>query len=232
MRTALLVAALLGVPVATCDALELYGSFGSGLSFTNAESGGVNYFGPHQNTGDGDQTSPPFTGALGLAFSPEEIGLAGVGLRLELAGTGGYATRLTTNSFAPPTPTFFYQTDVNAWTGMANLWVDVPVADKVGLYVGGGAGIARIHLETGDTVVTGTSNDTNFAWTAGAGVTWRVATWAVLDLGYRYVDLGRTETELTEPGGPSIPPSTLTLDMTSHQILTSFRISFPAGWIF
>ena len=30
-------------------------------------------------------------------------------------------------SFAPPTPSFFYQTEVNAWTGMANLWVDVPV---------------------------------------------------------------------------------------------------------
>jgi opacity protein-like surface antigen len=232
MRALILAAVLAGVPLAGSQALELYGSFGTGLSFTNAQSGGVNWFGPHQNTGDGDQTSPPFTGALGVAFSPDEIGLAGVGLRLEIAGTGGYATRLTTNSFEPPTPTYFYQTDVNAWTGMANLWVDLPVSDEVGLYVGGGAGIARIHLETSDTVVTGSSNDTNFAWTAGAGVTWRVATWAVLDLGYRYVDLGETETELRDFLGPSVPPSSLTLDMTSHQILTSVRISFPSQWIF
>jgi opacity protein-like surface antigen len=230
------VAASLGllatIAATPATAVELYASFGTGMSFTSADSGGINWFGPHLNTGEANDTVPPFTGALGVAFAPEEVGFAGLGLRLELAGAGNYATRFTTNSFAPPVPTFFYETEVDAWTGMVNLWVDVPLTGEFGLYVGGGAGFASVHLETDDTVVQGVETDINFAWTAGAGVSWRVAPWAVLDLGYRYVDLGDAATELVDPA-PSVPPSYLTLDnMRSHQVLTSFRIQMPAGWIF
>jgi len=213
---------------APAGAVDLYASFGTGISFTSADSGGINWFGPVQNNGEASDTTPPFTGALGVAFAPEEIGFAGVGLRLELAGAGNYATRFHTNSV----PGYFYETEVDAWTGMVNLWVDVPVTQTVGLYVGGGAGMASVHLETDDTVVQGVETDINFAWTAGAGVSWRVATWAVLDLGYRYVDLGDAATELVDPG-PSAPPSYLTLDdLHAHQVLASFRIQMPAGWIF
>lgn len=217
---------------APAGAVELYASFGTGLSFTSADSGGINWFGPHENTGEGDDTLPPFAGALGVAFAPEELGVAGLGLRVELAGVGNYASRFTTNSFQPPTPTFFYETEVDAWTGMVNLWVDVPVSETFGLYAGGGAGFASVHLETDDTVVHGVETDINFAWTAGAGVSWRVARWAVLDLGYRYVDLGDAATELVDPFS-SVPTSYLTLDnIHSHQVLASFRIQMPAGWIF
>ena len=39
-------------------------------------------------------------------------------------------------------------------------------------------------------------------------------------------------TELVDPG-PSAPPSYLTLDdLHAHQVLASFRIQMPAGWIF
>lgn len=233
MRLAFGSLCLLAAAVATpAGAVDLYASFGTGLSFTSADSGGINWFGPHQNTGEANDTTPPFTGALGIAFAPEEVGLAGVGLRLELAGAGNYATRFTTNSFEPPVPTFFYETEVDAWTGMVNLWVDVPLTEEFGLYVGGGAGLASVHLETDDTVVQGVETDINFAWTAGAGVSWRVATWAVLDLGYRYVDLGDAATELVSPG-PSAPPSYLTLDdLHAHQVLASFRIQMPSDWIF
>lgn len=214
---------------APAGAVELYASLGTGMSFTSADSGGINWFGPVQNNGEGNDTTPPFAGALGVALLPEEVGFAGIGLRFEFAGTGNYATRFTTNSV----PGFQYQTEVDAWTGLANVWVDVPLTAEFGLYVGGGAGFASVHLETDDTVVQGVETDINFAWTAGAGVSWRVARWAVLDVGYRYVDLGDSATELVDPPFSTVPASYLTFDdMHSHQVLANFRIQMPAGWIF
>lgn len=225
-------ALLLASGAAPAGAVELYASFGTGLSFASGQSGGFNTEGPHPNTGEGDDTLPPFTGALGVALAPEELGLAGLGLRLEIAGAGNYASRFETNSFEPPVPTFFYETEVDAWTAMANLWVDLPVTQTFGVYAGGGVGIADIHLETSDNVVGGVSNDTNFAWTAGAGVSWRVARWAVLDLGYRYVDLGNASMALTDESDGQ-PAGNLTFDdLHAHQVLASFRIQMPAGWIF
>ncbi|MGQ9365368.1 outer membrane protein [Azospirillum sp. ST 5-10] len=101
-----------------------------------------------------------------------------------------------------------YDADVRSLALMLNGYVDLPVeAFGVRPYLTAGIGVARnrtssIHQSWSDDpfVPPGTQDDpgggaTAFVWSLGAGASATLAEGIVLDVGYRYVDLGRLETD-------------------------------------
>ncbi len=74
-------------------------------------------------------------------------------------------------------------------TGMANLYFEPPVKSFLKPYIGAGAGINYHDTEVGDE----SDSNTTFAWSASAGIGLEVSDHVFLDLGYRYMDMGKAK---------------------------------------
>lgn len=104
-----------------------------------------------------------------------------------------------------------YDTEYGAWVGLANLYVDLPSVQHATPYVGAGIGFARNSFSGVRTLTearfadaaTGAalaqdiegsgpgSSETSLAWAVMAGVSIDAGAFGLLDIGYRYIDLGR-----------------------------------------
>jgi opacity protein-like surface antigen len=199
-----------------CSDKFWYGSLNLRGSFDHLESGGFNTLGPHFNTGTDDNDTFLIGGAIGVSV-PRKNGR----LRLEVEGIASDPFNTITNSFQPPTPTFFYQTNItDQWAVLGNTWFDMPLNECVSLYAGGGIGGGGATMTVDDGVVSGQGSSTDFVWQAGCGIT-RTGRLATLDLGYRYMDWGRYSVDLGEPFiGPA---GDFTADITSHQLFFAVR---------
>jgi len=133
--------------------------------------------------------------------------------------------RGVTDSFQPPTPTFFYQVALeDNWTVLANVWYDYVLNDRWSLYGGGGLGAAGYNLSVNDTVVEGRGATTDLAFQVGVGLSYRLREKLTIDFGYRYVDMGKADIALTGIGG-GVPAGNYTLDVTSHDFVVAFRFN-------
>ena len=105
-----------------------------------------------------------------------------------------------------------------AYSGMANVLLDLGKDESFNFYVGGGAGFARIRqvVEAGSDRFEG--QDSNFAWQLIAGV--RAPVWTHFDVGvkYRYFDGGKVNDEVD---GDEVQS-----DFTSHSLLASLIYNF------
>ncbi len=82
--------------------------------------------------------------------------------------------------------------DVRGYSGLGNLWLEpFELGGGIRPYLGGGVGFARNKMS--DTGIA-TPWKTRFAWQAGAGLSFKVHELLILDLGYRYKDLGEPAT--------------------------------------
>ena len=115
------------------------------------------------------------------------------------------------------------RTDVQRFDALVNGYVDLGTYAGFTPYVGAGAGIAGTipqgSLEmNGNAVNTGVGNHTDygFAWAAMAGVSYALAPHTLLDIGYRYLDLGRTTVAL-------YPSATITRNMSAQQVRVGLR---------
>jgi len=119
--------------------------------------------------------------------------------------TLGYRSDRDIDGGKPDAPGFHFPADfstkVNTLTAMANLYYDFGRYRNWVPYVGVGLGVAR-H-DVGDVSFIGTgagvgaafnnlngSTQTNFAWSLMAGAAYQISHRAVLDFGYRYIDMG------------------------------------------
>lgn len=85
---------------------------------------------------------------------------------------------------------------VEAQRLMANAYRDFAINDVVSLYASAGLGITRLKSDGWQGNVTRQYNvgrQDNLSWSLGAGVAYSPIEALTLDLGYRYVDMGRTE---------------------------------------
>jgi len=91
---------------------------------------------------------------------------------------------------------------MTAFDIMANAYYDINVHKTVVPYVSAGFGIARVNAGTLSHSIPTPPNvkinqqgavTTNFAWNAGVGVKFNFAKDYAIDLGYRYVDLGKAK---------------------------------------
>ncbi len=127
------------------------------------------------------------------------------------------------------------QTRVWRWDGLANGYVDLGNWFGVTPYIGAGAGVSGNHqdgsvslngsaLPTPILTPTGTlttqsipsRTDYRFAWAAMAGFSYAVSPHMLLDVGYRYLDLGKTTI-------PLYPLTSVRKDLTAHQIRVGVR---------
>ncbi|MBQ4471905.1 MAG: porin family protein [Alphaproteobacteria bacterium] len=107
----------------------------------------------------------------------------------------------------------------DVWTvpALANLYASMPY-QNFEPYVMGGLGMAwnksdSTHEVKGDEKM-------SFAWTAGAGIGYRLTSCWGLDLGYRYVDLGEGRSKIKATG------DRIKKNIRSHDILLSARYYF------
>ena len=86
--------------------------------------------------------------------------------------------------------------DVGTFTGMTNVWWDIYDIGGWKPYVGGGMGVAISHVDSSLPVgSTGSRWDASFAWQVGAGLGIDVTDNLTLDIGYRFSDLGRPQSD-------------------------------------
>lgn len=203
----------------SCSCRSLYASVNLRGSFDHLQSGGFNTVGIFPNTGSDNRDSFSIGGAIGVAI-PRTYGT----LRLECEGIYVDPFNTVTNSFAPPTPTFFYTaTTSNRWAVLANSWFDIPLNDRLDVYVGGGIGGGGAAMAVDDGVVSGSGSSTDFVYQAGCGLNRRFDRIS-LDLGYRYMHWGTANVDLFANVGGG-PAGNFTAEVTSHQLFFAVRFT-------
>lgn len=91
-----------------------------------------------------------------------------------------------------------YTADIESWVGLANAYIDLGTWHCVTPYVGGGVGFASIsviglkdvNVPNGGVAFAKDNTESNFAWAAYAGLSYKVTPGLTIDLSYRYTDLG------------------------------------------
>ena len=121
---------------------------------------------------------------------------------------------------------------LTSYTAMINGYRDLATWGNFTPYVGAGMGVAYHMLDN----VTFTQNpfllneiegsrDLSFAWQLMAGIDYRLSDRATLDLGYRYVDLGKATSGRADTAG-FVNPRVVFDDLTSHEIKIGLRYQF------
>ncbi len=116
--------------------------------------------------------------------------------------------------------------EVTAHSLLGNIFFDIPTSTAMTPYFGGGLGLAYLNTDysayaTGGSV-SNSSSDLNFAWNVGGGVAWSINDSMALDLGYRYVDLGKADSGVVNINNFSGNSS---VDYTAHELSLGLRIS-------
>lgn len=208
---------------ADCPSRRFYITGIIGASFGTLQSGGINTEGNFPNTGRATDSLLTAGGAVGMAFDRAN-GL----LRLEVEGRGRDALQGSTNSFEPPTPSYFYSVRAaDGWSVMTNAWRDWYLTDRLGFYGGGGIGAGGYRLTVNDTVVSGYGHVGGFAWQAGTGTTYQLTERTTIDLGYRFFDTVSDSLPLTAIGSGGIPAGSYVSNFYASELLLSVRIYEP-----
>jgi opacity protein-like surface antigen len=126
-------------------------------------------------------------------------------------------------------------TNIESYTLMFNVYKDLGQFGRLTPYVG--AGIGAAYHQVDETYFTGNYNLLNkiegdeslsFAWSLMAGVGYQISDRAVIDIGYRYMDLGSAESGRVDSAG-FVNPEVKIEDITEHQIKIGLRYAFGAG---
>ncbi len=125
-------------------------------------------------------------------------------------------------------------TSIRSLTLMFNLYRDLGRWGPVVPYIGAGIGMA--FNEMSEVYFTGNPNlvnriegneETSFAWSVMAGVAYQISPRAILDLGYRYIDLGDIESGTIDDAGFKNPAVEVE-DLSAHEIKLGLRYHFGA----
>lgn len=103
--------------------------------------------------------------------------------------------------------------DLSTISGLANVWVDVPVTERLKPYAGGGLGAAHVTLDTDDV----DDGDTVFAWQLGAGVAYQFTPRVAATADYRWFN---TEDPSFQDDGET------EVDYGTHNALLGLRFLF------
>lgn len=232
---AVALAALLLVVAGAAGAGELYFSAGVGISAGTGDTGGSTPF--FDNYGDDTDTSASYGFAFGWEMPmneplPEQWQhiIPRWPVLAEFEAVGGRDYELLTNGGDP------YRTDFETWTVLHNLRFDIPVSapfewafgripilHPVTWYVGVGVGISIYDIVTTDNVSRGKDDGVEFAWQASTGLSYSVSEYVSIDVGYRYIDLGSADFDLSV--GPT-DFGNFTLDLSAHEFASAVRMRF------
>ena len=186
-----------------------------GGSFADFDSGGWNPE-PFKNTGD-DSDESVITGVhLGAELFEY--------LRADIGFSHRGDLDFTTNSYAPPTPDYFYKTKIeDIYTLMFSIYLEPVHYKKFTPYIGAGVGSTWAKISTNDTAIKGSSDQANFAWQAEAGIQYDLTQHLTLKLGYRYIDMGNIKVHLrSEVTGEGDYRG----ELTANEVIFGVRYSF------
>lgn len=152
--------------------------------------------------------------ALGYRFSPS--------LRSDISYGVRDGFRLKDSDKTPATPTNTYTSDIKSSVWMLNVYYDFDQVYGFRPYVGAGLGWSRNEMGTlsfsfpsvpgAGSAPGGTKTDT--AWQISFGGSWALNKNASLDIGYRYIDLGKVATK----AGNSVGSASLGLPLVTDGI--------------
>jgi len=135
----------------------------------------------------------------------------------------------------PGTPTPIddpLHTKLQTYTLMINAYKDLGNWGGFTPYVGAGIGAAYHQLDdvsfTGNPALTNRirgDNDLAFAWSLMAGVGYQISDRATLDVGYRYIDMGKISSQRSDSAG-FVNPAVHINDLTAHEVKVGLRYNF------
>jgi opacity protein-like surface antigen len=136
---------------------------------------------------------------------------------------------------APVTGVDPLHSSVKSYTLMANAYKDFGNFGGLTPYVGAGVGLAYNRMDetyfTGNPFLTSRiqkNDDLALAWSLMAGVGYQVSDRAVLDFGYRYMDLGKV-TSGNVDDQRNFNPRVRVDELVSHEFKVGLRYHFGAG---
>ena len=101
----------------------------------------------------------------------------------------------------------FFDASKTEWIGLANAYLDLGTWGGLTPYVGAGIGFARVRIEhfrdinldprNGTIATAPAGTRTNFAWALHTGFAYQFSDSMMMDVGYRYLNMGKGQT-----GGP------------------------------
>jgi opacity protein-like surface antigen len=191
-----------------------------GGSWVNGDATGTTTLG--ESISGSSSSSSVFGGAaLGTTLD-----LRHVDLRLELEGTGGRSF-----DFTHPSTVNTYGTSADVWTFQGNFWFeyplrkllpDTPIVRELAPFAGGGVGLSGVSMKTSGGALTGSNDSINFAWQAGAGLSYQPLPWLALDVRYQYADFGGPKVPLQGGGNGG----SLQVDLGANEVVGVIRFTF------
>jgi opacity protein-like surface antigen len=126
-------------------------------------------------------------------------------------------------------------TSVTTHTLMFNGYYDLGKWDRVVPYVGAGVGFAynkmdEVYFTGNPALVNRIEGDDKWslAWSLMAGIGWQISERAMLDFGYRYLDMGKATSGRIDTAGFTNPPVRID-DLTAHEFKIGLRYYFGGG---
>lgn len=165
-------------------------------------------------------TGSLFTGAVaGGVWIPRQAGA--LRLECEAALRDGFDDTLQ----ATGGPIIHIQAS-NTWSVFGNVWRDVSLTRRIGVYGGGGLGGGgyRLAIDSSDGFAA-TGQIGQFAWQAGGGLVYRYNSLVTADIGYRFIGLGTGKSPLLDSAGTQA--GTLSSTMTANELLLMLRVKDP-----
>ena len=171
-------------------------------------------------------------GAVGLAIARPRGGL-----RLELEGRSRGSLRDSASLDDPSGLEGQLQWSAgNGWSTMANVWRDLMINDRVGVYLGGGIGAGGYTYSASGSLSDGFLTDTfsgssqvsSFAWQVGGGGVWAITDRITFDVGYRFYSLQPSDTTiLVSDGFVREPLGSSQHGFSASELMFSLRIYDP-----
>lgn len=230
IATALLagVGAAAAVPALALDGL--YGTLSAGADFSTSASGNI-----YSGSGFGQDFGSSAVVTLGVG-APITHNENGFNVRGEFE-IGWHPNFVASHTASNPANNIVLgtKTNVRAWTTMANAYADFATEGAFHPYVGAGLGGAFTHLKPLNYTFNGTNggtepgtNKSNFAWALIAGLGYTVAPNALLDLRYKFIDMGDVSSsgQVTLINNVTYTQPPVTSKLRAHEITIGVRYAF------
>jgi len=195
--------------------LEIGGSLGSGDVSTDVSVPDWDY--GYSTSGDDDDAA---------LFGGAKIGIESGKWRSDLSFVYRDELSFDSDGFRNTGASADFTTNVDARTLMVSAYYDVFDISEVSIFVGGGVGAAFLRHDTSNGEVSGSENDTNFAWQVGFGADYDITYDVSIEGGYRYIDMGDGSGTMSVVGTPSASAGKYDFDLSAHELYLGVRWRF------
>lgn len=134
---------------------------------------------------------------------------------------------------APPADPMHF--NIKSYTAMFNVYKDIGNFRGMVPYVGAGIGVAynqldEVYFTQNPLLVNRIEGDDelSFAWSLMAGVGYQIRDNLILDVGYRYIDLGKAESGRVDSAG-FVNPRVYVDDLDAHEFKVGLRYHFGSS---